>query len=232
MTCANQLRRLRDTISSLRQLAAPEPNLERASDLLRRAESDTDRLGRLVDQLSDASRVALGRLEVRPAQRDLGELLHDVVERLDPVAASRIHVDLSPEGMDTRGEFDAELLERVVANLLSNAYKYSAPDTPIHIVLADEGDAIHISVRDHGIGLAPGEITSLFHRYTRARGAVEQGVEGLGLGLYLSRGIVEAHGGGIWAESAGKGQGATFHVLLPRSRMTSQQLNPPSGVSP
>jgi signal transduction histidine kinase len=123
---------------ALRRLAGNTPDLERAADLLNRAEAETDRLGRLVSQLSDASRVALGRLEVRAAQVDLAELLHDVVERLDPVAASRVRISFSPEGLDARGEYDAELIDRVVANLLSNAFKYSQPDSPIQITVQVE----------------------------------------------------------------------------------------------
>ena len=197
----------------LRGLAAPVPDIARTRDLLGRAQAQSDRLGRLVDQLADASRVALGRLEVRPARHDLLALLHNVVKQLEPASVSRIQVDVSPDTLDTHGEFDAELVERVVANLLSNAVKYSPPNSPIHMALAEQGDALHLSIRDIGIGLTPDEIATLFKRYSRARGAVEQGVQGLGLGLFLSRGVVEAHGGRIWAESAGKGQGTTFHML-------------------
>ena len=200
----------------LRRLEAPAPDLERAADLLGRAEAEANRLGRLVDQLSEASRVALGRLDVRIERADLRELLEAAVGRLAPVSASRVQLELYPADLDLHGEFDAELVERVIENLLSNAYKYSPPDSPIQISVSEEEVGLHLRVRDYGIGLDSDEIASLFQRYGRASGAVEQGVEGLGLGLYLSKGIIDAHGGRIWAESGGKGQGTTLHVVLPR----------------
>jgi signal transduction histidine kinase len=123
-------------------------------------------------------------------------------------------------------EVDAELLDRVVSNLLSNAIKYSPPDSPIQLALSADGSAVHLAIQDHGIGLAPDEINGLFQRYSRAHGAVERGVEGVGLGLYLSRRFVEAHGGRIWAESAGRGRGATVHVLLPRTLQDGEEVRP------
>jgi signal transduction histidine kinase len=203
---------------ALSQLSRAEPDLGHATQLLQRAESETDRLGRLVDELSDASRVALGRLTLRAHERDLVELLHDAVERLDPFTAGRVGLERHPDDLDAHVEVDAELVDRVVSNLLSNAVKYSPPETPIHLVLSADGEALHLAIQDHGIGLAPDDMSSLFKRYSRAPGAVEQGVEGLGLGLYLSRRIIEAHGGRMWAESAGRGHGATMHLLLPRSQ--------------
>jgi signal transduction histidine kinase len=154
---------------ALRRLIGDTPDLERAADFLNRAEAETDRLGRLVGQLSDASRVALGRLEVRAAQVDLAELLHDVVERLDPVAAGRVRISSSPEGLDARGEYDAELLDRVVTNLLNNAFKYSPPDSPIQITVQDDEDALHVSLQDNGIGIALDQMGILFHRNRRAK---------------------------------------------------------------
>jgi signal transduction histidine kinase len=209
---------------ALWQLARAEPDDGRAADLLRRAEAETDRLGRLVDELSDTSRVALGRLTLRAHERDLVELLHDAVERLDPFTVSRVRVERQPADLNARVEVDAELLDRVVSNLLSNALKYSPPESPIDLAVWADGDALHLAIRDHGIGLAPDEVNSLFQRYSRAHGAVERGVEGIGLGLYLSRRIIEAHGGRMWAESDGRGRGATIHVLLPRTHVEARGL--------
>jgi signal transduction histidine kinase len=87
---------------------------------------------------------------------------------------------------------------------------------PIDIAVFNEGDAVHLTVSDQGIGLTHEELGQLFQRYSRTRRVREQGTEGAGLGLYVCRGIVEAHGGHIWAESPGAGNGATFHVVLPR----------------
>jgi signal transduction histidine kinase len=105
----------------------------------------------------------------------------------------------------------------VVRNLLSNAVKYSPAETPIEVTISAPGAMVEFSVRDYGIGVAADELPRLFERYRRARGAVAHGIEGVGLGLYLTQGIVQAHGGRIWAESAGPGAGTTFHVILPRA---------------
>ena len=84
--------------------------------------------------------------------------------------------------------------------------------------LPEAGDVrqLHLWVRDQGIGLAPDELSELFRRYGRGRSARASGVDGLGLGLYLSHGFVAGHGGRMWAESDGPGRGTTVHVLLPR----------------
>jgi signal transduction histidine kinase len=75
---------------------------------------------------------------------------------------------------------------------------------------------VRVAIQDEGIGIAPDDLAHLFERYTRGRNAMAAGVEGFGLGLYLCRGIIEAHGGKIWAESAGVGHGTTIHLMLPR----------------
>jgi len=200
---------------ALRALGRPEPDVTRAIDTIHRAEAELDRMVTLLDALANASRLALGRLELHPAPTNLVQLLRGAVERLDPDTAARVKVDV-PGEVNATGEWDTALLERVLANLLSNAMKYSPPETPIDASVWSEGGAVHLAVRDRGIGLAPNELERLFLRYARARGAVQQGTQGLGLGLYLSKGIIEAHGGRIWAESPGRGQGTTLHVLLPR----------------
>jgi signal transduction histidine kinase len=86
----------------------------------------------------------------------------------------------------------------------------------VDVELVGEGETVHLRVRDGGIGLTAQERVSLFRRYSRAARATEYGVSGLGLGLYLCSGIVQAHGGRIWAESDGPGLGSTFHIALPR----------------
>ena len=119
---------------------------------------------------------------------------------------------------------DPSLLDRVVANLLSNALKYAPAPTPVDVAVRREGGRVHLAVRDAGIGLEPEELAGLGRRYGRARGVAERGIPGEGLGLYLARAAVEAHGGRLWAESAGRDRGATLHVLLPA------RAAPPAGA--
>jgi signal transduction histidine kinase len=144
------------------------------------------------------------------------ELLRNAVGRLDPDTAARVKLDLTGE-LNAIGEWDPAFVERVLANVLSNAIKYSPPGMPVDAIVWNEGEAVRLAVRDRGIGLAPDELERLFQRSARSRGAVQQGTQGLGLGLYLSKGIIDAHAGRIWAEAPGRGQGTTLHVLLPRS---------------
>lgn len=219
-TTVHEVRQPITTIKGFIQIAAheltrPEPNLRRVADSLQRAGVATDRMARILATLTDVSRLTLGRLELKLALVDLAELIPGVVERLDPADQSRVELEL-PSNLDTTGRWDPAALEQVIANLLSNAVKYSPAGTPIEVAVRGDTDTVQLCVCDHGIGLAADEIARLFQRYGRARSASEQGIEGLGLGLYLSRGIVDAHGGRLWAESAGSGHGTTMHVLLPR----------------
>lgn len=203
----------------IRFLSRPEPNLERVRIQLERIEVAADRMEHLLAVLTDASRVALGHLEIAPAPADLSALLREVVDRFEPPLDGRVAIHAPPDGPVT-GEWDGARLGQVLDNLLSNAVKYSPPDSPIEIAIESAPAAVHLSVRDRGIGIAPDELPRLFQRYARSGHAAGSGAQGLGLGLYLCRGLVEAHGGRIWAESAGLQQGTTIHLALPRTPPT------------
>lgn len=207
----------------VRQLDQSDLDRERIREHLRRATDEVDRMSALLDTLTDVSRLALGRLTLRIVTVDMADLLRGAVDRLPPVLRQRIRLNLSGNGL---GEWDPAMLERVIGNLLSNALKFSPEDTPIDVILTTDQELVHVVVRDYGIGLEPQDAVQLFRRYGRGRGATQRGIEGLGLGLYLSYGIVEAHGGRLTAESAGRGQGTTMHIDLPRSVPP-----PPSGAS-
>jgi signal transduction histidine kinase len=201
---------------AMRGVGREDIDCERIRTVLALAEAETNRMISLLETLSDASRLALGRLEPQAEWVDLGALVKAAVARLSGAAAERVRCDIA-ENVHARGLWDVAMLERVIANLLSNALKYSSDASAVTIGVDEQDGAVHLSVRDEGIGVAADEMPRLFRRYGRADGAVASGVDGLGLGLYLSKGIVEAHGGHIWAESAGVGQGTTFHVILPRT---------------
>ena len=136
------------------------------------------------------------------------------MDRLDPDNAARMRLDLP--GEDISGQWDGLALDRVISNLLSNAVKYSPLASPINIAVRVDAGAVEVSVHDGGIGLDSDELTGLFERYGRSRGARERQIPGVGLGLYLSRGIVRALAGRMWAESAGRDLGTTMHMWLPR----------------
>jgi len=171
----------------------------------------TERLTNLVDELLDVSRIRLGRMELHLEPVDLAELTREVTSRFEPeVEKARCRLDLQLEG-PALGRWDRSRLEQVVTNLLSNAIKYGA-GKPLHIRTGTVRGRAQLVVRDEGIGIAPEAMERIFSRFERA--VSERNYGGLGLGLYVTRQIVEALGGTVTAEST-PGHGATFTVELP-----------------
>jgi PAS domain S-box-containing protein len=183
------------------------------------------RLTRLVEMLLDVSRIAGGELRLDREPVDLSEVAREVVSRygaqLD-AAECRTTVDASAPVV---GAWDRLRLEVIVANLLTNACKYAAGQ-PIEIVVRPSGAKAELIVRDHGMGIAPAYQAHIFERFGRAVSARNYG--GLGLGLYIVRESVRAHGGEIRLESA-EGQGAAFFVELPRDEVARDQAAPSAG---
>jgi signal transduction histidine kinase len=198
-----------------RALRAPTPNLARVSSSLEKIEDGAARMSGMLTALLDSSRIVLGDLALAPIDCDLRDALREALDIVGPELADRVTVEIRP-GVETSGRWDAERLEHVFANLLSNAGKYSPPETPIRLTIDGVDEILRVAIQDEGIGIAPPDLPRLFDRYTRGRDAMAAGIEGFGLGLYLCRGIVEAHGGRIWAESDGPGQGTTIRLELPR----------------
>ena len=173
----------------------------------------TERLARLVDRLLDVSRISQGKLEMVHEEFDLAVLVRQVVEDFrEPAAQAQSPLDLSlPEKAE--GSWDRLRIEQVLVNVLSNAVKYGA-GKPITVKLDLEGQRARLEVADRGIGISPEDAARIFNRFQRAASIRHYG--GLGLGLYITRHIVEAHGGTISVQSA-VGQGSTFVIDLPRS---------------
>ncbi|WP_163997501.1 PAS domain S-box protein [Pyxidicoccus caerfyrddinensis] len=184
---------------------------ERMRADLELAQRQVRRLAELVDGLLDVSRIRAGRLQLELELVDLSALVRELVERYEPQAQraqSRIFLEADPSIL---GRWDRSRLEQVVSNLLSNALKYGA-GRPVHVRVSASGGTARLEVRDEGIGIEPQSLHRIFQRFERA--VSERHYGGLGLGLYITRQIVEAHGGCVRAESA-PGQGATFTVTLP-----------------
>jgi signal transduction histidine kinase len=142
---------------------------------------------------------------------DLGELVRDVVNRFDGEiheSGSMVTVDV---GSEVRGRWDPLRVDQVVTNLVSNALKYGN-GLPIRIAVERRGEDALVVVADRGIGIEPAELWKVFERFERAEGALHYG--GLGLGLWIAREIVVAHGGSIDVASE-PGAGTTFTVRLP-----------------
>lgn len=186
------------------------------------------RLGRLLDDLLDVSRIIDGRLILQREDVDLGDAVSNVVEQQREEARSRGCELRFTIGTSTVGHWDSLRVEQVVTNLLSNATKY-APRRPVDIHIDVDGDDAVLRVRDHGKGIPEASLERVFGRFERAVSSRSFG--GLGLGLYITRQIVEAHGGTIVAHNA-EGGGAELIVTLPRRGAGRPDLPPPSSGRP
>lgn len=173
------------------------------------------RLERLIGDLLDVSRVEAGQLHLRREETDLVALVRAAADQAQ--ALTRAH-EVRFDGPDSPliGQWDRDRLEQVLQNLLANATKYAPDGGAIVVRVEDRGCEVQVSVADQGPGIAPDALPNLFARFFRTPEARASGAEGLGLGLYISRTLVEAHGGRIWAEST-PGEGSTFTFALPYS---------------
>jgi signal transduction histidine kinase/CheY-like chemotaxis protein len=176
-----------------------------------RARRQVERLSRLVRDLLDVSRITTGHIELRLSRVDLAAVTNEVVAQFAPeLARAGCPVELDVDGTIV-GRWDPARVEQVIGNLLSNACKYGA-GKPILISVRGNASVARLSVQDHGIGISPADRTRIFERFERA--ASERHYGGLGLGLYIARQVVQAHGGTI-AVASGAGAGSTFTVELP-----------------
>ncbi len=175
---------------------------------------ESDRLAHLVDDLLDASRLRASGLPLEEVEEvALSDLARRVQARFQPQSSRHtILVEFPPDFPTIRGS--AVRLEQVLNNLVSNALKYSPNGGTIRIRGEHDAQGILLSVSDEGIGIPPEEQERIFERFYRISGPQTRAIAGTGLGLYLTRAIVNAHGGRIWVESR-PGQGATFYVRLP-----------------
>jgi signal transduction histidine kinase len=171
----------------------------------------TDRLGGLVGNLLDVSRLAAGKLDLTPEKFDLVELVRDVAERLRDQASAPFELRLDGPVV---GTWDRLRVDQVITNLVSNALKYGR-GKPVSLAAGARGNVAVVEVSDQGIGIAAADQKRIFERFERAVSPSSYG--GLGLGLYIARQIVEALGGSIRVEST-PGAGSRFIVELPRER--------------
>ncbi len=169
------------------------------------------RLNRLIGDLLDVSRIETRSLPLDLETVELEAIVREVAERFQAdLAAARCPLSIRCDA-PVAGRWDASRVDQVVTNLLSNAIKFGA-GKPIDVLLGEEAGRARLSVRDHGFGIDPSHQARIFERFERAVSVLHYGE--LGLGLYITRRIVEAHGGSIRVESA-PGEGSTFVVELP-----------------
>ncbi len=197
-----------------RQLAGPARDYERFKRYVEQCRQQVDRLRTLVDDLLVASRSQQGRLDLRLDAFDLAALAAEIRERFEHAPERTARHTLALEApAPVGGTWDCDRLDQVLTNLVSNALKYSPAGGRVLVRVTRCGDEAEVAVSDEGLGIPPEEQPSLFQPFVRASTTNEQ-IGGTGLGLYIVRQIVEAHGGAITLHSAA-GRGTTVTIRLP-----------------
>jgi PAS domain S-box-containing protein len=182
-----------------------------------------ERMKRLISDLLDMASIDAGALAVHWQTHCAQALLLEVVEMLQPLASDKsIRIDVSDTPRELNVWADKERLLQVLSNLIGNAVKFTREGGNITLRAESTAELVCFSVSDTGQGISPEQMPHLFDRYWQAK---KDGRMGIGLGLSIAKGIVEAHGGSIWAEST-LGKGTTFHFTLPRAEGRLEQPSP------
>jgi signal transduction histidine kinase len=210
------------TISSVAELMEQRAPTDETGERMRawaeRVRRSVNVMERLISDLLDFSSFEDGQLRVAAERLDIRTLIHSAIDAFHGVALAKglsLEADLPADPIITK--HDPHRMLQVVSNLLHNAIKFTAEGGSVRIRVARAGTFCRISVSDTGVGIPDGELTAIFERFRQLNPSDHIG---LGLGLYISQWIVEAHGGQIWAESQ-VGVGTTFHFTLPEERRSS-----------
>jgi PAS domain S-box-containing protein len=221
---------LRTPVTSIKGYTQLAKTLIRENDLVTSEEyldialDQIDRMSRLILELLDVSRIETGRLEIRREAIEWTAFVRDVVDRHHAVSERRFQMNVPQSGTAVMG--DRDRLEQVLGNLLENAVKYSPDGSEIIVSVEEKGDQVMTSVSDHGIGIPADELHQVFERFHRGRQVSSTNYGGLGLGLYITKQIVERHGGTISVDSR-EGQGTTFFFTLPVAPVPSAESGAP-----
>jgi PAS domain S-box-containing protein len=220
---SHELRTPVTSIKGYTQLAKTlirENDLGTSEEYLDIALDQIERMSRLILELLDVSRIETGRLEIRRETIRWPDFVRDIVHRHHTsVSNRRFHIDVDGTAAEIVG--DRDRLEQVLGNLLENAVKYSPDGSDITVKVESRADQVVTSVCDRGIGIPTDELSQVFERFHRGRQVSSTNYGGLGLGLYITKQIVERHGGAIWVESR-EGSGTTFSFSLPAANVDAE----------
>ncbi|MBS0580581.1 MAG: response regulator [Proteobacteria bacterium] len=187
----------------------------------------------LLNDLLDVSRITRGQLALRKESVDLATIIDTAIETARPLIHTKhhhVHVDLPAAPLHVT--VDPLRIAQVLANLLTNAAKYSDANGQIWVSARAEGDTLHLSVRDAGIGIEPDMLPRVFTMFSQAQAALERADGGLGIGLALVKGLVELHGGTVSVDSPGARRGSTFTVRLPGAVVRAGGAAPEMAAGP
>ena len=190
-----------------------DPQSQKLLSLVKR---QVGQLSRLVDDLLDVSRITEGRIELRRTATEISAILAQARESVDPLIRERNHtltVEESQEHLFVEG--DHARLVQSVANLLTNAAKYTDPGGEIRLSARSQGKEVVIAVSDNGVGISPDLLPRVFNLFVQGERSLARSQGGLGIGLSVVKRLIEMHGGRIRATSLGPNRGATFEIYLP-----------------
>ncbi|MGH8898447.1 MAG: ATP-binding protein [Egibacteraceae bacterium] len=183
---------------------------EQKRQMLATVNEDADRVTRLLGELLDVSRIDAGRLQLRRRMVDVREIVNRVTARMAARTEHADRVETQFNGEVPQLYADPDKVEQIFTNLIENAMKYG--EGPVSVTVRVHDEVVQFTVADQGAGIPPSHLVHIFTKFFRRPGERRTGT---GLGLYITKGIVEAHGGRIWAQSE-QGQGSRFHFTLPR----------------
>ncbi len=190
-------------------------------ELLNICQANTERLISLINDILDFSKLESSKLSLNIESIDAGTVLTEAVENIRNLAGQKgVQIELKVDLSTGSIEADPMRVGQVVTNLIGNAIKFSPEQSRIELFASGDEGQITVSVKDYGRGIAQRDLTRLFQRFAQLDSSTTRKAGGTGLGLVISKGIVEQHGGKIWVESA-VGEGSTFCFSLPRRRVES-----------
>lgn len=195
-------------------LATRDLGTEKSREAATQINVSADRLSRLIDDLLSVSRIDSGHLAARPAPLSLEPLVREVAAGFSRQGDRPINLTI-PKGMP-EVLADRDMVVQVLTNLVSNAVKYSPATTPVDVSVRANGNGVQVSVRDHGVGMSEQDAARLFEKFFRADGPEVRLTGGTGLGLYITKKLVEMQGGRIWVRTR-PGEGSVFTFSLPRA---------------